>query len=89
MQEVKLYTQNAPQYEGDCEYCISSILCLFISESIFLPHITVITVKVMQVQSCLKKEMYKLFLITLLRMFKPQMILLKHQEMLLLAPLQL
>ena len=83
------YTQNAPQYEGDCEYRISSILCLFISESIFLPHITVITVKVMQVQSCLTKEMYKLFLITLLRMFKPQMILLKHQEMLLLAPLQL
>ena len=25
MQDVKLYTQNAPQYEGDCEYRISSI----------------------------------------------------------------
>ena len=24
MQDVKLYTQNAPQYEGDCEYRISS-----------------------------------------------------------------
>ena len=24
MQEVKLYTQNAPQYEGDCEYRTSS-----------------------------------------------------------------
>ena len=26
MQDVKLYTQNAPQYEGDCEYRISSII---------------------------------------------------------------
>ena len=26
MQDVKLYTQNAPQYEGDYEYRISSIL---------------------------------------------------------------
>ena len=25
VQDVKLYTQNAPQYEGDCEYRISSI----------------------------------------------------------------
>ena len=25
MQDVKLYTQNAPQYEGDCEYRISSM----------------------------------------------------------------
>ena len=25
MQDVKLYTQNAPQYEGDCEFRISSI----------------------------------------------------------------
>ena len=28
MQDVKLYTQNAPQYEGDCEYRISSILAI-------------------------------------------------------------
>ena len=28
MQDVKLYTQNAPQYEGDCEYRISSIYIL-------------------------------------------------------------
>ena len=27
VQDVKLYTQNAPQYEGDCEYRISSINC--------------------------------------------------------------
>ena len=25
VQNVKLYTQNAPQYEGDCEYRISSL----------------------------------------------------------------
>ena len=38
MQDVKLYTQNASQYEGDCEYRISSsyildkgYTCLFVS----------------------------------------------------------
>ena len=25
MQEVNLYAQNAPQYEGDCEYRITSM----------------------------------------------------------------
>ena len=30
MQDVKLYTQNAPQYEGDCEYRISSICLILI-----------------------------------------------------------
>ena len=30
MQDVKLYTQNAPQYEGDCEYRISSICMILI-----------------------------------------------------------
>ena len=30
MQDVKLYTQNAPQYEGDCEYRISSIVLMLI-----------------------------------------------------------
>ena len=29
MQDVKLYTQNAPQYKGDCEYRISSIYPIY------------------------------------------------------------
>ena len=31
MQDAKLYTQNAPQYEGDCEYRISSVYIFLLS----------------------------------------------------------
>ena len=40
VQNVKLYTQSAPQYEGDCEYRISSLV-KEITGSLFLsaPHL--------------------------------------------------
>ena len=41
MQDVKLYTQNASQYEGDCEYRISSIK--EICGSMLLPSLACLT----------------------------------------------